>query len=309
MISSLFKKSTPINYVILTFLLVFCFCVYQFKQISSLNAASTVIENGLVLLLLIATLLVCTFIVKKNALTKDNDFSSFFMLLFLLFIPQFLNNFNLLLANFLILLAFRRIFSLQSLKDSKEKIFDAALFIFLASLFQFWSILFIVLVYISIFFHVSRDYRHWLLPFLAFCIVTILLVFYNLLINPLAISNYLASSEISLKLDYFVSIYQNIAFSIYVVISVFFLFSLLLSFSKQSLNAQASFKKIIASYFIGLFIFLLSNSKSNAVLVFTLFPLSLMATHFIEKEKNKPINEIVLITTLLLSVFMFFCQL
>jgi hypothetical protein len=46
------------------------------------------------------------------------------------------------------LLALRRLISLQSMKASKEKIFDASLWVFIASLFHFWSILFIVLIFI-----------------------------------------------------------------------------------------------------------------------------------------------------------------
>ena len=67
------------------------------------------------------------------------------VILFLLFFPSIWNDFNLLISNFFILLALRRLLSMHSAKAPKEKIFDASLWIFFASFFHFWSILFILL--------------------------------------------------------------------------------------------------------------------------------------------------------------------
>jgi hypothetical protein len=65
------------------------------------------------------------------------------------------------------------------MKASKEKIFDASLWIILASLFHFWSILFLILVFISIILLVSRDYTNWVLPFIALLAVGILFAFFT----------------------------------------------------------------------------------------------------------------------------------
>jgi len=143
-----------------------------------------------------------------------------------LFFPNILNNTKLLLANFFILLSLRRLVSLQTLKAPKEKIFDAALWIFVASLFHFWCILFIIIVYISIIFHVSRDYRNWLIPFIAFFATAVIFVLYDLVVDNAAVSTYLQSELMNLQLDYFTNKYQNIAFSIYAVFVVFLYFLL-----------------------------------------------------------------------------------
>src|SRR3970282_2496096 len=118
------------------------------------------------------------FVSKKNGLSKNSSYTIFFYLLFLLFFPSILDNINLIFSNLFILLALRRLLSLQSLTASKEKIFDASLWIFVASLFHFWSIIFIVLVFISIMFHVARDYRNWILPFIAFFTAGIIFMLY-----------------------------------------------------------------------------------------------------------------------------------
>jgi hypothetical protein len=94
------------------------------------------------LAVLLGSVFITNFISKKNGLSKDSAYTVFFIFLLIVFFPSVLDNVNLVVANFFILLAFRRLISLQSLKASKE-IFDASFWIIVAALFQFWSILFL----------------------------------------------------------------------------------------------------------------------------------------------------------------------
>jgi hypothetical protein len=220
-----------------------------------------------------------------------------------------LDNVNLILANFFILLAFRRLISLQSLKASKEKIFDASFWIFVAALFQFWSILYLVLVFISIIFHVSRDYRNWFLPFIAFFAVTTLFVLASLLFQ-FSIVEYLQHSvSTNFEINYFTNNYQNGALSIYATVALFFVSSMLLSLSNRPQVLHTSFKKVVASFFIGVLIFIISDNKSNDLLLFTVAPLAIMATSHIEIPQVKLKQEMVLFVLIACSFFAFFSQL
>ena len=309
MITSLFKKSTPINYIILSLALLFLIVTYFFTHNFNHKTESLFFEKSISGVILFLSFFLTHFITKKNNITKDNDYTLLFSLLFLLFFPSIFYNFNLLLSNLLLLLAFRRIFSMHTLKDSKEKIFDASLFIIFASLFQFWCILFLLLVYLSIIFHASQDYRHWLLPLLAFVVVAVLYAFYGVLFHKNVFLDYFNSSAVSFKMDYFTSIYQNLAFSIYVVVAFYFLLSLFFLISKQHLSSQIILKKMMFCFGIGVAVFLLSNHKNNALLVFTFYPLAIIATLAVEVEKNKLLNEIILFTTFALSILTFTTQL
>jgi hypothetical protein len=108
------------------------------------------VGSKLGLLAVLGSVFITNFISKKNGLRTV--LTQFFYFLLIVFFPSVLDNVNLVVANFFILLAFRRLISLQSLKASKEKIFDASFWIIVAALFQFWSILYLVLVFISIIF-------------------------------------------------------------------------------------------------------------------------------------------------------------
>ncbi len=309
MITSVFKKSTPLNYSLVVILMLVFFLIYQFQEVSWMSSGVLLLQKSGILLVLLASIFIANFITKKNGLSKDSSYTIFFYFLLLLFFPSVLNNVNLILANFFILLALRRLISLQSLKASKEKIFDASLWIFVATLFHFWSILFLVLVFISIIFHVSRDYRNWLLPFIAFFTIGIVFLLFAAIWDVNVIEFVNRNVSTNFNIDYFTNNYQNGALSIYVSIALFFVASMFLTLSNRPQLLHTSFKKIIASFFIGVIIFLISSNKSNDLLVFTFAPIAIMATSHIEIVQQQMKREIVLAVFIVCSLFAFFSQL
>ena len=309
MITSVFKKSTPINLILVVFLMLVFFLMYQFQDSAWTNSGFLISKKSVLFIILLVSIFISNFVVKKNGLSKDSSYTIFFYFLFLLFFPSVLDKTNLIFSNFFVLLAFRRLISLQSLKDSKEKIFDASLWIFIAALFHFWAILYIVLVFISILFHVSRDYRNWVLPFIAFFVVGILSLLFSIIfykdVNGFDVTNV----KTNFNIDYFTNNYQNWAFAIYATIALFFVFSMFVTLSNRPQVLHSSFKKIIGSFFIGIVIFAISANKSNDLLLFTFAPLAMMTTSHIEIKQLKLKQEMVLFVLILCSLFTFFSQL
>ncbi|MGO4905350.1 DUF6427 family protein [Flavobacterium sp. W20_MBD1_R3] len=309
MITSVFRKSTPLNFSLVLILMLVFFLIFQFQDLSWINSFFLIVNKGGLFCIVVASVFITDFVAKKNGLSKDSTYTIFFYFLFLLFFPSVLDNTNLLISNFFILLALRRLISLQSLKASKEKIFDASLWIFLATLFHFWSIIFIVLVFISIIFHVARDYRNWILPFIAFFIAVIMFLLFATVFNLNAVEYITQSMKINFEVDYFTNNYQNAALSIYATVALFFLVSMFATLSARPQLLHTSFKKIIASFFIGVLIFIISDNKSNDLLVFTFAPLAILATSHIEMPQLKLKQEMVLFVLIACSLFTFFSQL
>jgi hypothetical protein len=309
MITSVFKKSTPFNFSLAVILILFFFFLYQFQDLSWTSSVISISKKIGILSFLFASVFITNFISKKNGLSKDSSYTLFFYVSFLLLFPSLLDNFNLVAANLFIILALRRLISLQSLKASKEKIFDASLWIFIASLFHFWSILFIVLVFISIIFHVSRDYRNWVLPFIALFVVGIIFMVYATMFQINSIDYITEKIQTNFSIDYFTNNYQNVVFSIYLTVALFFIVSMFASLSNRPLLLHNSYKKVISSFFIGIIIFVISANKSNDFLIFTFAPLAIMATSHIEIAQAKLKQEIVLVVMILCSLFGFFAQL
>ncbi len=285
------------------------FVLYQISAAAHDNTFIGITEKVLIGIVLFGSFFILNFIVKKNGLSKDSSYTILVYFLLHLFIPHIFENFNLVLSNFFVLLAFRRLISLQSLKFAKEKVFDASLWIFVAALFHFWSILFIVLVFISILVHVARDYRNWLLPFIALFAVAVSFLLFALVFNEQRISYLFANSEIDFKIDYFTSNYQNLALSLYVPVALFFLASLLLTLSNRPLVLHTSYNKTIALFVIGIIIYVISPGKSNDLIVFTMAPVAMMATSHLELKHPQWQKEVILGLLVLMGFFTFFTQL
>ena len=309
MITTIFSKSRPFNYVLVTVLLILLFFLYQLRFTDWMNSIESVGKKAILLGLLIGSLFISNFITKKNSLSKDNTYPFLFFFIFLILFPTTLGNSNLIISNFFILLALRRLISLQSLVAPKEKIFDASMWVFLAALFHFWSILFILLVFLSVALHVARDYRNWVLPYIAFFTVATLYLVFGLLYDTKLFNHLMDDAAFSFDFDYFTNKYQNIALSIYAAITVLFLFSQIVALPSKPLIHHNSYKKIIMAFFIGFFIYLVSPGKNNSILIYTFMPLAVMATSYFEGIKIKWTQEVTAIIVVGLSFLSFFMQL
>ena len=309
MITSVFKKSTPLNYSLVVILILVFFFIFQIKDPSWVSSYFLAFQKVSLLCFILASFFLINFIVKKNGLSKDNGYTIFFYLLCILFFPTIFNNSNVIYANFFILLALRRLISLQSLKASKEKIFDASVWILIASLFQFWCILFLILVFISIVFHVSRDYRNWILPFIALIAVSIIFLLISLIFHIDVIEFFQKRAVIDFNINYFKNNYENGALSIYVAVALFFVVSMLSTLSNRPQIVHSSYKKVVACFFIALVVYIVSPDKSNDLLLFSIAPLTIMAASHVEYMQQKLNNEIVFYVLILCSLFTFFAQL
>lgn len=309
MIASVFSKTRPFNYLVIGILSL----VFFLAKLISLGKPETTwvfyAEELGVYLLLFASLFILNFITMKNGLTKGNNFALLLFFIFLLFFSSVFQNKNIVISNFLLLLALRRLISLKSLVSTKEKIFDASFWIFLAALFHFWSIFYIILVFIAIILHVSSDYRNWLIPFIALFAVTILFFLANSLLDNSLLSTLMSKTYVSFNFYYFDNLYQRIALALFSSISLFFFVSHVFDIPNKALNLQSSHKTILFSFILGVGIYVLSANKNNGSLVFCFAPLAIMGANFLEKIESKLIREIIIYFLMLSGIFFFVMQL
>lgn len=309
MLASVFNKSRPVNYVLIGAILVLSYFLYLSKDTAWTENYLLIAQKTGLLLLLGGTLFLTNFITRRNTLSKANTYAMFLFIVFLILLPTTLVNINIIIANFFILLALRRLISLQSLITPKEKIFDASFWIFAAAIFHFWCIAYIVLVFISIIFHVSRDYRNWLIPFIAFFAVSVLYLMIGLFMGEGFFETITENIAISFDFTYFENIYQNIALAVFSSIAALFAVTYIFSITSKPLNLQSSHKKIIYSFLIGVGIYVLSASKNNSFLAFTFAPLAIMGANYFESQENKWFKEVMLGLIVLIAIFLFVSQL
>ncbi|WP_300978607.1 DUF6427 family protein [Flavobacterium sp.] len=309
MITSVFKKSTPLNYSLVVILMLFFFLLYQFQDLAWFKSVLLIAQKVFIFLLLAGTLFINNFICKKNGLSKDSTYTVFFFFLYVLFFPSIFDNLKIVVANLFLLLALRRLLSLQSLKASKEKIFDASLWILLASMLEPWCILFMALVFISVLFHVSNDYRNWVLPFIALAVVVIGFMVYATFQAVTVEEFWLNKLYIDVTLTYFTNNYQNWAFAIFMTVALFMVIVMLLSYSSKPQVLLSSYKKLIAFFVIAMTVFFISPDKSNDLLLFVFAPLAIMGTNALEVFQQQLKQELILGVLIVSSLFTFFTQL
>jgi len=308
MLASVFNKSRPVNYILIGAVLVLFYFLYLFNDTAWTDNYLLIAQKTGLLLLLAGALFLTNFITRRNNLSKANTYAMFLFLVFLVLFPTTLVNTRVILANFFLLLALRRLVSLQSLITPKEKIFDASFWIFAAAIFHFWCVIYIILVFVSIVFHVSRDYRNWLIPFIAFFAVFILYLMAELIIGE-GFKDMTGDVAVSFDFTYFENVYQNIALAIFSSVVVLFAAPYAFSITNKPLNLQSSHKKVLFSFLIGVGIYALSSGKNNSFLIFTFAPLAIMGANYLESQENIWVKEVLTGLLVVIAGFLFVSQL
>jgi hypothetical protein len=305
MITTIFSKSNPANYLIVGFLLVVSYIINEWRLVFLKNESFLIIESLVKITFLLIALFLANFIAKRNALSKDNSFVFLSLAVFLIFVPQTLADFKIITAFFFVLLAMRRILSVQSLTFVKEKIFDASLWVFVASLFHFWSILFILLVFTAILFHVAMDYRNWFLPLIALFAVGLLFTAICLILSQPFYLELFQQMKLDFSFKYFDTKMESATVILFAIFSVSLVVFYSLGIKKKPTSLQNNVLKIIFTWIIGVFLVLISPQKTNALLIFTMFPISIFAADFLENSSVKWFKESVSGLVILIALLIF----
>src|SRR5690606_5155621 len=167
----------------------------------------------------------------------------------------------------------------------------------------------IFIVFISIIFHVAGDYRNWVLPFIAFFTVGILFIFFSLIIDKEWLDIVWNQTGTDFEFYYLEKSVSNAALVLYALFAVVFLISMIFTMSKRPIIMLASYKKVIFIFLISVLIYIISPEKSNSLLLFGLMPLSILATGFVEMNRDPVLKEIITASVLACGILLFIFQL
>ena len=297
MITSIFNKSKPINLIIASSVVVLWFIVNGFVSGFEFNLKSII-----VLFTALSSVIVIDFISKKNQLSTQNSFIVLFFTLCFSFYWVSATDHHILFANLFILLALRKLISLKSFKNSNQKLFDATLWIAIASLFYFWSVLFLILVYISIFIYAAENYKHFLIPFVSIFVVYSIVNCFNLFFNE-SLYQY---TNLPINFD-FTTVFtlQNsvilITLSLLLICSILFLNSSIQLYTKKN---KKSYALVAITVIISLTLFIL-NPKIE-VLLFALFPIVILFSVVFEHLKKRWLQDVILFVVTLCAISVWF---
>jgi len=251
------------------------------------------------------SMLLIDFVSSKNDLTKNNTFCIVFFALFVAIFPEIFFNPDLIFANVFLLLAFRRLMSLRTKKDTSKKILDASIWIAVATLIYFWSVLFFMPLYIAIILYANRSFRDYLIPVIGMICVLMLWNVYTLLTTESFYLPHFSSQNFGFDFSaYFSS--EKLAYIIPVMLIFFGALLYAHVFSKRRKKFRS---RNILLYFLTLISFgviIIIPQKNTAEFLFFALPFCVTVSNFMELSKLKILKEVVfwvLVVLSLLSIF------
>ncbi|QDO93140.1 hypothetical protein FNB79_03825 [Formosa sediminum] len=305
MITSIFSKSKPINFLVVFAITVATFFIAHFKYTEGAGLVQHYVKYFFVFCASFCSILVLDFLVSKNKLTQKSSYEILLYALFLMALPQTMLSENIVYANFFILLATRRILSLRSQIDVKKKLLDAAFWIAIASLFYFWAILFIILIYVALLFHSNTNLKDWIIPVLGVGSVFVLGISYSILVY----NDFFSALDLLPAVNLNFNVYNTPQYIIGVTLLVSFgiwssVFYIRTIKSKKS-DFKPAYKVVLVAALIACSIMILSPKKEGGEFLFSFAPLAVIITNYLETIQDKWFKELFLG----LLIFVPFCLL
>ena len=252
----------------------------------------------------ISSIFVLDFLVNKNKLSKKNGYEILIYSLLLAVFPITMQIGNMLLANFFILLALRRIISLRSHLKVKKKLFDAAFWIAIASLFYFWSILFFALIIASLIFYSLSHFKNWIIPLVGLLVVIIIttsfsFVFYD---DISVLSNVL--DEVSLNFDNYDTKEFILALTIITILSVWALLFFMIHIKQKPKAYRSSYILVIIAFLVGLAVVLVTPNKNGSELLFLYPSITIIVSNYLETIQKRWMAELYMWLLILTPIFL-----
>lgn len=309
MISSIFGQSKPINYIIIIGFLILIYGAVSFDQMEEFKSPEKLLLHILMLIILVFSIMVVNFIVKKNQISGTNDFTIFYYALLIALFPEVLSDYNAIMSSFFLLLTMRRLISLRSLKSIKLKLFDATFWVVAASLFYDWALLFLVLVYICIYTYEPKNFRNWLVPIAGLSAAAIL-VYSALLLsgNTVFLQNHY-KFQIYTDTNPLYSIKGGIKMILYLLLVVVTGIIAFVKLGKLGMGKIVTMRIIAISFFIGIIVTIFKSSETISPIMITFFPASVILTKYVEVIKRVNIKEVTLILSVVVPFMVFLGEL
>lgn len=286
MLTSFFRKSKPVHFLILGAFISFGFIWRVFIESSDKMGTAEVLVYTLLLGVTVLGIILLDFIVSRNHLTQRNAYAILFYSCFLVMLPVIFLNSDVLLANFFLLLALRRVISLRKDTNSEKKILDTAIWTTVASLFYFWSLLFFIPLWIAIIQKPNLTYKQLLIPILGFLAVLIIVSAYSLLVNEGLNGFDIWNKSVDLDFSRYNSRHILIPATLVLTLMIFSLLYRWRSIASISLREKSNALVFFIIVFTSLTMAVLGGDKDGSEMIFLFAPTAILCANYIEGSEK-----------------------
>jgi len=306
MLANFFNKTRPITTLSLVILLLFYYLFATFFKQNVEIEFYSVLKHISFFIVLAFVLMILGFVIKKNNLTEDNSYALFITVFVLAMFSEMMFKTTIVLSNLMLLLGFRKVYSLKSGFNTKQKLFDAGFWFGIASIIYLWSGIFLLLVYVGIIVFQKGTIRNFIVPLIGFITPIFLWFTYLVLIdNSIVFIEYF---NLKYSLDF--GNYNNFNLLIPVTFLLVVLFWSLFDVFPKSSSIGKSFKwswiVILWNLFFGLAITLVAPNKNGSEIFFIVLPTVVIIANFLQNTKSETFKSMILYLFFVISVGVYF---
>ena len=306
MLANFFGKSNPVNFIVIFSIFLGIFLT---NSISSISLAtfnfSFVLEYILMLIFFLVFFFFFNFILSKNKLTLYNSYGFLIFVLLFGFFPDTMSSTDELFLNIMVLIYLRRVYSLRSGKDFYKKIFDSGFWLGILFLMAPKTVLFGILLFLSIWLFQKINFRTVLIPCLGFLSPTICYVTYCFWFNRT--EEFMASFFWYANYNFELFTDRSLFISS-MILGVLLLISILIKTPKV-ISISGNYRKywilILFNLLIAITVLVIQNTLNESQLILLFFPISIILTNWLESIQKSFIKNIIIALLLVTPIILF----
>ena len=306
MIANFFSKTKPVNTLAIVTLLVLIYLLSSIINFDEDLTISFFLRRTSFFVLLLVVLFMVNFIIRKNSLTKDNSYTLLIFVILIGMFPFTVLNFKLVGINFLLLLSYRRIYSLRTQKDIKEKLFDSSLWIGIASILYPWCSILILLVFFAAYVFGKWTWRNALIPIIGFSTPLLIYLAYLVFTDvPFLMATVL---DFEMHLDFANYNVFKLLIPLAIIISLLLWAIIPTTFKIIAVNNEfrSSWQLLIIHFFLLVFVIIPWPEKNGSELLFLFFPMAIIFTNYLQLVEERWFKEVFLFCLLFLTIGVYF---
>ncbi len=306
MIANFFKKSKPVNIFNLVVLLLAFYLVSLFFVGITEFSLMFLLKKGFLFIFLFLFLMIENFIVKKNNLTEGNSYT---MLLSVLLIGAFYETMyskTIIFSNILLLLGYRKIYSIKSGIDVGRKLFDAGLWIGAAALIYPPSLLFGVLIFLAVAIYQKLYIQNFIIPIFGLATPFLLFFTYSLYVENAELFYQLFQFQYSLDFTAYHQLKYLIPLTLVLTITTWSILAVTPKIVQISNTLRLSWNVLLAQLVIATVIIFFSPVKNGSEMLYLVFPCVVIITNFIQKSQSKNFKNLILYLFLMVAIGVYF---
>ena len=306
MLANFFGKSNPVNFIVIFSIFLAFFFTHSISSndLTTLNL-SFVLEHILMLIFFLVLFFFYNFILSKNKLTLYNSYGFLIFVLLFGFFPAAMSSWDELFLNILVLVYLRRVYSLRSSKDFYKKTFDSGFWLGILFLLAPKTILFGILLFLSIWLFQKINFRTLLIPCLGFLSPVICYATYCFWYNQM--EEFMASFFWYANYNFELFTDRSILISL-ILMGVLLMISILVKTPKV-ISISGNYRKywilIIFNLFLAIIVLVIQNTLNESQLLLLFFPISIILTNWLESIQKPFIKNIIIVLLLVAPIILF----